>query len=198
MPKDSVRPPTRGSQPYTSGLGMVFSSPKKRRDKKKSTTFVTPIGSDMRKRHLLAKIERLKANQVEEPGTVDVLEEGPLGEDSFMSQDTTFNILSDNYQESSAWVDDEACVSQLETTPKSRRLLPNTTADELYARWMAVLPRLVPLLTSYTIRTMGVPLEPITNIQASCMNPQTCVRKNTKILCLFVDRKSLVLFQTIK
>jgi len=195
MPKDSVRPPTHGSQLYTSGLGMVFTSPKKHCDKKKSTTFVTPLGSNMRKRHLLAKIERLKVNRIEEP-TVDVLE-GPVGED-LMSQDTTFDILSDNYPESSGWVDDEVCVSQPETTPKSRRLLPNATADELYACWMAVLPRLVPSLTSYTNRTMGVPLEWITNIQASCMNPQTCLRKSAKILCLFVDHRSLFSFQSIK
>ena len=189
MPKDSVRPPTRGSQLHTSGLGIVFTSPKKRRDKKKSTTFVAPIGSDMRQQHLLAKIQRLKAHRIEEP-TVDVLE-GQLGEDSLMSQDATFDTPSDNSQESSDWVDDGVCVSERDTTTtlKSRRLLPNTTTDELYARWMATLPRLVPSLTSYITRTTGVPLEPITNIQASCIDFQNCERKSSKILCLFVDRK---------
>ena len=198
MPKDTLKLPTRGAQLSTSGLGKVFTTPQKRRDKKKSTTFVAPLALDMRQQHLLQKMEQLKAHQTRKPA-VDVLDividEG--GKESFISQDATLET-PDNEDtldgQGSAWVDEETIVSPPAVTFKRHRILPDATANQLYARWMAALPRLVPFLASYITRTMGVPLEPLIDIKSSCLDSKMCLRKSTNILCLFVDCKSSVLF----
>jgi hypothetical protein len=193
MPKDPSKPLTRADQPYTAGLGQVFTTPKKRRDKKKSTTFVAPIRFDILQKHLLEQIQRLKGRPNVEP-TIQVHDCSPVQADMEVeaSEEVVLEVVEDD-DGSPAWVDEDTT-----STPRRRRIVPDATAHELYARWMAALPHLVPCLISYTTRTIGVPLEPITDIQCSCQNFEKCVRKSTSILCLFIDRKFLtILLHTI-
>ncbi|KAG6861139.1 hypothetical protein C0991_011708, partial [Blastosporella zonata] len=52
--------PTRSEQPTTKGLGVLFNSPKKRRDKKKTATLTNPFGRTQEIERLRIKLEALK------------------------------------------------------------------------------------------------------------------------------------------
>ena len=80
-------------------------------------------------------------------------------------------------------------LESLDTTPKTRRTLPNTSAQDLNNCWTARLPSLVDPLSLYITRTTGVLLEPTKELKTICSKgTRVCLRKTTMILCLFFDR----------
>jgi hypothetical protein len=197
VPHAKNKQPTRRQQPYTSGLGKVFTSPTKRRNKLKSTTLVAPLGLDARKKHLLDHIRCLKlkafSTNTGPYSDSDAILEGPSpNDDSALESCDAFDIsegttCSDPFDFNGG---DVGNVLDPTSPIKIRRTLPDATAHGLYNRWMARLPSLVPSLSLYVTRTTGVPLEPITELRSTCSTDRqgTCHRQTSTILCLFFDR----------
>ena len=197
VPDARNKQPTRRQQLYTSGLGKLFTSPTKRRNKLKSTTFVAPLGLDARKKHLLDNIRHLKlkalsTNTGSNADSDAILEGRSPNDDSALESCDAFDISveptsSDPFDFSGG---DVGNILDSTSPIRIRRTLPNAAAHELYNRWMARLPSLVSSLSLYVTRTTGVPLEPITKLTSTCSMDQqgTCHRQTSTILCLFFDR----------
>ena len=66
--------PTRKEQPATTGLGLVFSSPCKRRDKKKSASVVSPLGRGVKRRRLQQELRELQARACAALGDASTVE----------------------------------------------------------------------------------------------------------------------------
>lgn len=185
MPK--VSKSTRSAQPFTSGLGLLFKSPRKRRQKKHAETIVQPIGEAKRHRKLQEKLQCLQQFATTEttPDSSDS-EEVPdiLVDTPTPTPDHPFESILPDY---------EIPVAQKpppsNDAPRAhRRVLPDAAANSLYARWTTVLPRLiVPLLAYISTSTGKIPLR-VTNLEAQCRRTR-CERKTTQILCLFQDCK---------
>jgi hypothetical protein len=202
MPKGPQN--TRAQQPYTAGLGKIFTSPVKRRNKVKSTTVVAPIGLEIRQRRLLKEIQRLKARSMENPSLPITLNDH---DDPFSSEISGTSGVSESTEplsptpcmESSDFDHDfteSIGLESLDTTPKTRRTLPNTLAQDLNNRWTARLPSLVDPLSLYITRTTGVLLEPMKELKTICSKDTgVCLRKTTMILCLFFDREFIPMLQ---
>jgi hypothetical protein len=203
VPGNHKKQPTRGQQPYTSGLGKVFTTPTKRRNKHKSTTLVAPIGLDMRRKRLLNDIQRLKAlssNTGPNPHSdATATLEGRSSEDDpaldLGSHDNDdFNTSLEPISDALSGFDGGDVGNDLPVGPilatKNRRTLPDATAHELYNCWMARLPTLASSLSLYITRTTGVLLEPITELKSTCSTDREgrCNRRTSTILCLFYDR----------
>lgn len=190
VPATKNKHPTRGQQPYTSGLGKVFTTPTKRRNKHKSTTLVAPIGLNIRQKRLMDDIQRLKtlsASTALKSCSDATLEKSPSKDDPDsldaldLSLEPTCGVPFN--------FDGRDIDAPVSLDPKIRRTLPDATAHELYDRWIARLPSLVSSLSLYVTRTTGVHLEPITSLKSTCMKGQlTCHRKTSTIMCLFFDR----------
>lgn len=71
-------------------------------------------------------------------------------------------------------------------TPKTRRILPDSTALNLYKRWEEVLPTLVDPLLRYISSSTGVISQPVSALQSTCVE-QLCERRTSTVLCLFHD-----------
>lgn len=198
---DNKKQPTRGQQPYTSGLGKVFTTPTKRRNKHKSTTLVAPIGLDMRRKHLLNNIRRLKAfssnagpkTHSDATATLEgrSSEDDPALEFGFHDNDNLNTSLEPISNVPFGFNGGDVGNDLDPILPtKPRRTLPNATAHELYNCWIARLPTLVSSLSLYVTRTTGVPLEPITELKSTCSTDRKgrCNRRTSTILGLFYDR----------
>ena len=203
MPADAkTKHSNRGQQPYTSGLGKVFTSPTKRRNKHKSTTLVAPIGLNMRQKRLLDDIRRLKALPANTGAHAcsesDTVLEGqpPKGDpESFNHSLEPICAAPLDFESSDPGMVDATVSLDPTLFTKSRRTLPDATAHELYNRWMTRLPTLVLSLSVYVTRTTGVHLEPVTELKSTCLKDQRdmCHWKSSNILCLFFDRKLTIL-----
>jgi hypothetical protein len=81
--------------------------------------------------------------------------------------------------------------------PKARqRILPDTESARLYTAWKDHLPSLVNSLIAYMSFSTGHVVAPASDLISQC-NQATCVRKDTKIQCLYFDHKKLALSPTI-
>jgi hypothetical protein len=200
MVRNNKKQPTRGQQPYTSGLGKVFTTPTKRRNKHKSTTLVAPVGLDMRRKRLLNDIRRLKAfssNTGPNPHSdATATLEGRSSEDDPTLELGSPSHDNDNFNTSLEPISDGFDGGDVGNdlgpilATKNRRTLPDATAHELYNCWMARLPTLASSLSLYVTRTTGVPLEPIKELKSTCSTEREgrCNRRTSTILCLFYDR----------
>ncbi|KAG6810053.1 hypothetical protein H0H92_013548 [Tricholoma furcatifolium] len=156
--------PTRSQQPTSSKLGKQFTSPLKRRNKAKTTTYMDPIGRK-------EDISRLRSQ-------VEALKRRASGVELLSSRTDTWldgsESTSPPYHEPEAPADvndvvceetlptpeyiDEALpapdyIDEAERTP--RRTQPNQTAKDLYTNWKNLLSRLVLPFMEYNSKTIG-------------------------------------------
>ncbi|KAG6886699.1 hypothetical protein C0992_002762 [Termitomyces sp. T32_za158] len=155
MPRSKF--PTRAQQPTTSGLGKQFTSPIKRRDKAKTTTYVQYMGRKQEIAKLKAKIDTLKkaAEGIFDPpppasldnnlGVTEPSINAPISDDTPMSFDEDL-------------LPGPECIAITQTQEDERvprRIGPNQAAKDLYTNWTNLLARLVTPLLEYTSKAMG-------------------------------------------
>lgn len=172
--------PTRGRQLVTSGLGQPFTSPIRRRDKKKTTTLVEPIGQQLRVQCLEEKLAKLKRRERKEkvithtdpPEHVDEPVDEPADE---VDEGTTPEIhLLEPF---------------VDASQPPRRVLPDKSAHNLYTKWADVLPSLIDPLLHYITASTGKIQDPVSTLQSMCSNLTSCTRRTNTILCLYQDRE---------
>lgn len=185
--------PTRSQQLVTGGLGKHFTSPQKRRDKKKSTTYVEPIGQDTTVRLLKAKLEKLKRSHLERVQKVENLHDETthvLGEGSELAVDIEVGGFEVEMDEGT--IPDDPLHHELphplDDHPPPRRVLPDGAATNLYQKWSVVLPRLIEPHLEYITASAGKALQPTTTLHTTCFS-QCGPRRTSTVLCLFQDRE---------
>jgi hypothetical protein len=167
----------------TGGLGVHFSSPIKRRDKKKSSTIIHVPGHRYKRQTLLHEIEALMRQSSPSP----VPQDFNSPDDTPLPMDTGNDISHVHIQET---FDCDQDVSPGSQDAVKRRIHPDEEAYSLYDRWISLLPSLVDTLLSYDKTSMGSVFPPATNIIYSCSD-LTCSRKATQITSLYFDRMCL-------
>lgn len=175
--------PKRSQQPVTSGIGLAFTSPVKRRnEQKKSTIRVAPLAHAAKRQLLKARLAQLKAK----PNPCVSIE--PVDEQ-------LENIFEDEVEDRAEVDMPQDCPDTTDLTPKARRVLPDAKANNLYRRWQELIPCLVDPYLRYIEMTIAKELQPVTSVVANCLTPLTCAQHTNKILCLFADRELLSEFQ---
>ncbi|KAG6899356.1 hypothetical protein C0993_010997 [Termitomyces sp. T159_Od127] len=154
--------PTRGQQPSTSGLGKTFSSPIKRRDKTKTTTYVQLMGHHEEIARLREKIQKLKKQAEVDVELPTVATEPDTGHPSVNAlnalNDDTLNTPIDDPP--SPTMDDllhplTGNIPGPEESRIPRRTKPNQAAKDLYSNWTSLLTRLITPLLEYTSKSLG-------------------------------------------
>jgi len=202
----------RSRQPATSsGLGIHFTSPvKKRPPKQKSQVMMTTTFDAICKRQCLqAEVEAMLATELpiipEEEAEPDkgVEEEGHREElsghdlEPFNSTNRELPEGFDHgflevYPEHSTNSGDNVVGNQ---EPKNRR---HITSDQvtiiLYDKWKALLLLLLDDLLAYTTASVGAAVQTVgSKLQGPCHSPSTCSKsldlKATKVTCLYFDHK---------
>jgi hypothetical protein len=169
----------RKTRPVTGVFGTLHVSPLKKHDKRKTSTFVTRLGHDIKLQSLRDKMQRMLAGKESspEPATALGVEDG-VWEDVSMSvdEDVPVNVASAEQ------------VQPSDAAPYTRRLLPNATDHRLFDRWKEIMPTLVDPLILYMASTNGKTLHPKEEIKSpGCSNESSCTRHTRQILCLFLD-----------
>ena len=188
-------PSTRAKQRIVSGLGQHYSSPIKKRDKKKTTQRVEVPGQGYRMRKALGKIAQLMSESKPEPP----LSESTPGECTSETDDIPnfhSTALDDQVMDNDPTFqpENEPQPSSHSSSQRSqRRQLPDTEATNLYAAWLDLLPSLVAPLLAYTTVSKGQPISAIGDLRSSCER-EWCVTKTTSIQCLYFDRERLLVY----
>jgi hypothetical protein len=178
--------PTRGQQRVRSGLGLAFTSPIKRVDKRKTTTLVQPFGQAVKRRCLQSKLDDLlsrpQRRRGDSPPTAPT--PGPREPEALLTDEgpSMLDVLPG--------IGVDILPSDLDPSPSpstSRRIVPNEKAHNLYRKWGDVIPILVDPLLSYIESSTGTINQPLSFIQSTCRI--SCVRSTNPVLCLFQDRK---------
>lgn len=177
--------PSRSQQRTTTGLGLLFVSPHKRRNKKRTTTYVQPLGLQDERRRLEERLQRLKQHRPAAASTEIQAVEAPLEAEQDLGSPMTVDADPplDNFLPE---LPQHGFIEQDEDERRPRRILPNRTAHKLYDKWALVLPRLVNPLLAYVSKSTGQIPERITQIETTCRQ-DGCVKKACEVLCLFQD-----------
>ncbi|KIK01824.1 hypothetical protein K443DRAFT_122207 [Laccaria amethystina LaAM-08-1] len=145
----------RSQQPSTGGLGKVFTSPTKRRAKKKTTVIAKHLGQDKKINDLRRKLEMLQNSRF------DTTEQTPQKAESIteMEQipppvqgDVPLETCGDVLMDTDAPMDTNLPMG---LPRKARGVLPNNDSHKLFDRWKNALPSLVNPLLSHISSTMG-------------------------------------------
>ncbi|KAF9479003.1 hypothetical protein BDN70DRAFT_807721 [Pholiota conissans] len=77
---------------------------------------------------------------------------------------------------------------------KQKRVTPDQAAVNLYAKWQALLPKLVEPLLEYTLNSIGNPTQAVGKVlgAAACSRSSVCEVKEASVLCLYYDPNTLV------
>lgn len=176
-------------------IGPSYLSPVKRRDKRKSTTYVQPLGYDAKRLRLEEELRMLQ--KPISLGLTGTSKPPVTNEPPGISDDLANLQPSSPEQEPSGTFhyDDipfhDDIVQPEDAVTKPRRTVPDQTAITLYERWKALLPRLVDPYLEHFSRTIGKPLRSITSLDGRCSG--ICGgQKKTPIRCLFHDRKCCI------
>ena len=182
--------PTRGQQRVRSGLGLAFTSPIKRLDKRKTTTLVQPFGQAVKRHCLQSKLHDLllrpRYRRENSPSTAPT--PGPCEPDPLLTDEglSMLDVLPG--------MDVDIPPPDLDSPPStSRRIVPNEKAHNLYKKWGDVIPTLVDSLLSYIASSTGTIDQPLLSIQSTCRRI-SCVRSTSPVLCLFQDRKFIFVY----
>ena len=185
--------PTRGQQLATLGLGKVFSSPVKRSEKRKTTTYVVPLGQDIKHRRLEEKLRAL------ESGLCLAKSEGS-GVDKAKSEESS--VEAEIHEEVSNDLDELPGpdlvfddIPSRSNSLKPRRVLPDKSAHSLFRKWTQVIPGLISPYLSYVAASTATVPRPPSSLQSVCW--RGCEGKISTILCLFQDRELDVHFTGI-
>ena len=165
------RPGTRGALPSTiSGMGQHFTSPKRRRDKRKSQTEVVIPGQDAKRQRLRQRLDDLLNRKL------PAMPPPPVTNDSLLDaviEDATGN--TDSIQH----VDDDV---NEEIHHKST---PSVAMSRLYDNWHTVIPSIIQPYLQYLAETIGKPLTRPDATLIGCH--RGCEPKRTSLLCLHFD-----------
>ena len=180
--------PTRSSQPITTrGLGRHFTSPLKKRDKKKSRLSTPVPGNASKQWKLEDELEALLATPFEPkrpPPTITIvdasvfpiLREEELLEGSPMELED-LPVLSDGED-----------ASHSTTAQNTHTTHPTARSISVCAGWKALNPTIVNPFLKYTAATVRQPLVALGPYLSSCTS--SCQeQKVTAVLCLFFDRE---------
>ncbi|KAG1769148.1 hypothetical protein EDD22DRAFT_771437 [Suillus occidentalis] len=177
---------THKAQLVCSGLGQHFVSLRKARDKRKTQTLVALPGAELKRRHLLTQMQRLmdptSSQTVCSPRTRLGSPSGGSNNIN-ISNDFDFTGAEDQMLEEVS----SDMRTDIETSPRKRRILPDKSTDALYANWQKLIPTLIDPQLSYHARTLGQALEKTHDVISAC-GTDTCAHKRTNLLCLFFDR----------
>jgi hypothetical protein len=190
---------TRGAQPTSSGLGLQFTSPKKSRDAKKTQTFVSIPGIDVKHKRLLDQMTALMsrpvlATEIPIPNSTPPQSEVPMNiDDTSYNDDTTDYVhdadLDDHVDQSDPGA---PCPTDMVYEDPERRLLPNKASKNLHSAWKVLIPTLVDAHLKYSARTHGQPLPELHPVISACARSGCVVQRRFSIICLFFDRKSFI------
>jgi hypothetical protein len=178
-------PEKRSAQLFSDGLGTHFSSPLKKRDKKKSNTFVRAPLQDMKRKHILAKLALLQAPPT--PPTP------PVSSHCQSPQTTPYDEFNDDTLDVDIPPPGDEEIVDLNGFRK--RIVPDDAGIKLYRRWTEVLPQLLDPFLAYITSSIGLPIVTASNLCSDCM--QSCTRVPTNILCLYFDRMLFLLFRVL-
>lgn len=179
----SARHASHLSQPITTkGTGLHFSSPRKARNKKKTSTAVNIPGRSFKHQKLLDELQDLLASPPLEPG--------PSENHSFQAathipepmepQDSLQMELEDAFTFDTVTCDSAA----VECVRTSR------STSSICASWKVLLPTIIEPFINYTAATLGKPLSVLTSSLSSCI-AHCQESKSTTVLCLCFNRKYL-------
>jgi hypothetical protein len=167
----------RADQTFSAGLGSHFTSPLKKRDKKKSGIFVRAPLQDMKRKHLLAKLALLQ----EPPTTaLDATQSFPIAPDDGEMVDGMVEV------EDPPPNDQDVVDAANEARRTHRRIVPNEAGIRLYNKWIELLPHLVDPFLAYITLSTGSPIAPVNALHSECI--KMCLKSSTQILCLYFDR----------
>lgn len=79
-------------------------------------------------------------------------------------------------------------------TPVKRWITADRSASLLYGNWSDLIPTLIDPLLLYFGRTQGKPLEKTHSVISACAGTLSCTPKRTTLMCLFFDRKLILLY----
>jgi len=169
------RPGTRRALPSTTlGMGQQFSSPKKRRDKRKTQTSVTIPGQSAKRQRLLQQLNDLFDHKSSSPP--------PSGTNSPPPEEDVADTL-DGTQTIEHPAD--------EPTPERdtrNYSAPSMAVGRLYDSWTTVIPTIIEPFLQYLTETIGKPLTSHDDPLFGCHATGTCELKRSSLLCLYFDR----------
>jgi hypothetical protein len=169
----------RVDQIFSAGLGSHFTSPIKKRDRKKSNIFVRAPLQEMKRKHLLAKLALLR-----EPPASSPSQSLPIAADDGEMVDGTLEV--DNVEDPPLRDQDMADITN-EQHQTRRRIVPNEAGIRLYNKWIALIPNLVDPFLAYITSSTGSRIVPVSDdLHSEC--GAMCVKTSTRILCLYFDR----------
>ena len=164
------RPGTRGALPSTTlGMGQHFSSPKRRRNKRKTQTQVVIPGQDAKRQCIRQRLDDLLNPKLPVPPS-PITNNSPLNE-------TVEDVPGDT--DSIRHGDDHA------NEEIHHNSMPGVATSRLYDNWHAVIPTIIELYLHYLAETIG---KPLTRPDAMLIGFHGgCEPKCTSLLCLHFD-----------
>ena len=190
-------PPCRGEQPVGPAPGIQFTTPLKKRDKRKTTTRVLVPGHAIRleknRRRLDALLNRPSlsststAPEIAAPPTTAA--DSPSNFDNAGDSNDITTDPPDLWED----VNEPTDLKHAENhppTPNPRNTLPHAKTIRLYSKWAQLVPNLVDGYLNYLTSSLGQTLTPVGDLDSNCQAFPTCSFKSTAIQCLFFDRKS--------
>ena len=171
------KPGTWGALPSTTnGLGIHFSSPRKKKNPQKTQTFVYFPGQALRHQCLLDHLDDLFNHKTacEPPGCEAGLDTAP---ESFTLEMETIGNMD---------------VEETDDNERSEHPPPLQWArqDHLFSNWKSLIPTIVCPHLEYLSETLGKPLTGHASLLSACS--RDCDKRPTKITCLYFDCKFLL------
>ena len=160
------------------GLGRHFTSPRKVKNPRKTQTYVSFPGQDIRQQRLLAHLEDLRGHQAASPRSRKPSDDIVV-EDSIVD---TEMIVIDGAEESPP--DHETSAYEGAERISVAQHIRN---DHFFNSWKSIIPTIVRPYLEYLAGTLGKPLpQRISSLSACSKN---CDKKLTNITCLYFDCK---------
>ncbi|KAM6489784.1 hypothetical protein JOM56_014807 [Amanita muscaria] len=167
-------------------FGVHNPSPIKKRNIKKTNTFVVPSLQEARRAELLSKLQLLQHNDSEPNdgylGREEAEELGSTGDVPESLMDVDESDINQEYDGSHA-----ASSENGRSHDATKCAGPNTASVLLYQRWRDLLPTLVNPLLSYISASLGKVAVAPQELQSTCQRPSFCTVKSSSVFCLFVD-----------
>ncbi|KAG6914811.1 hypothetical protein DXG01_015201 [Tephrocybe rancida] len=180
--------PMRAQQPSTHGFGIAFTSPKKRRDKFKTSTVVNLFGRTQEISRLRGVLDKLKRRSEEAPVEEGIMEAVVVDESpaEIPEPEAPWDTLEEPIIVDDPLPSPEFISSSQHPRPP-RRIVPNQSTKRQYSNWVDALERLVEPLLEYYSSSLGQIPERIVALRSRCRKSGNCIMKTNLVLCLFQD-----------
>ena len=168
-------PGTRAALPSTTrGLGQHFTSPKKKKNTRKTQTLVPFPGQAKKRQRLLDRLNNLLNHKVVHE---------PAGCETNLA---TAPEVSTPETETIGFMDVEEADDH-EPTEHSPPM-QHARVDHLFSHWKSVIPTMARPYLEYLGETLGKPLPRHASLLSACL--RDCDKRSTNITCLYFDCKS--------